>query len=61
MLWKIPLAHVILKFCGPNGYWNFSVFSISLKYMVTAKFNRALDLQIQIPQEVTQMVIFENI
>ena len=42
------------------GYWNFPVFSISLKYMVTTKCNRAICLQIQHVQ-IAQMAVFENI
>ena len=33
MLWKIPLGYAILKSCSPHGCWNFSAFSILLKYM----------------------------
>ena len=45
-----------LKLFSPRDYWNFSVFSILLKYMATTKFNRAIDLQIQI----AQMAVLDN-
>ena len=57
MLWKIPLGYGILESCSPHGHWNFSVFSILLKYMAMTKFNRATDLQIQI----AQMAVLKNI
>ena len=50
ILWKILLGFGILKSCSPHGYWNFSVFSIVLKYMAPTNFNRAVDLKIQIDQ-----------
>ena len=53
---KIPLGYDILKSCSPYGHWNFSVFLISLKYMATMKFYRAIDLQIWL----TQMSDLEN-
>ena len=56
-LWKILLGYGNLKSHSPYGYWNFPVFSISLKYMASTKFIRVIDLQIQI----VQMAVFENI
>ena len=57
MLQKIPLGYGILKYCSPQGYWNFSDFSISLKDIAMIKFDRAADLQIQI----ARMAVLENI
>ena len=49
-----------VKSCSPHGYWTFSCFftlSWLLKYMVATKFNRPIDLQIQI----AWMTALENI
>ena len=57
MLWKIPLGYKMSRSHSPHGYWDFPVFSISLKYMASTKFTRAIDLQIQI----ARIAVLENI
>ena len=60
MLWKFLWAICgTLKSCSPHGYWKFSCFFFFtlLKYMVTTKFNRPINLQIQI----AWMIALENI
>ena len=56
MLWKIPLGYGILNLVAHMAI-EISQFFVSLKYMATTKFNRAVDLQIGI----ARMAVLENI